>query len=158
MTTRNICILYLPQFQNVESQTFAVVRVLRKYRKYFALFQAYMMWNFITFHIRRMRENAAMASSSTSLPGNLPPCCRLVCAHGPISTGVLLQHHRLVPLSPKIYSKFEFFFGYLFFTCTPYVMEMISKTDFQEINSYFFKYSCRLSMGFFSDREGLAVR
>jgi len=32
------------------------------------LLQAYMMWNFITFHIRRMRENAAMASS-TSLPG-----------------------------------------------------------------------------------------
>merc|ERR1712072_1417360 len=33
------------------------------------LLQAYMMWNFITFHIRRMRENAAMASSSTSLSG-----------------------------------------------------------------------------------------
>lgn len=32
------------------------------------LLQAYMMWNFITFHIARMRENAALASA-TSLPG-----------------------------------------------------------------------------------------
>jgi len=33
------------------------------------LLQAYMMWNFITFHIARMRENAALASA-TALPGH----------------------------------------------------------------------------------------
>merc|ERR1719495_3145126 len=34
------------------------------------LLQAYMMWNFITFHIARMRENAALASTNLAAGGS----------------------------------------------------------------------------------------
>ena len=116
MTTRNICILYLLSVPKCRTSNFCSCKGFMEILEVFCTF-----FRPIWCGTSSPSTFGGCAKTPPWLPAQ-PPSQVI---YGPISTGVLFQHH-LVPLSRKICSKFEFFFGYLLFFCTPYVMEMIS--------------------------------